>query len=400
MLLSRPLDHYEKPSISNEVLNTVQLGIKVSKPSLIPKIIDNFSKFCIGLHTYCKNNKIEVTKQDILVHKIPKTIKNPKIAADWFYQKFKLNVNKSLCNIACNDDIAVFNSSHICCDGANLKYILDHCLDDDVEESIFVPSSVYQIFNREIENSKTNIVIPQSPTVYKWKNPLQDQVETQAQYITRVIPSKKLISYSRPANRLVGLTESLWISDILAASVYNGNFESAGSITITDLRQFTKSSRYLNGSYYSAFPVIAKDVTENTKLKDLAKILRANYIDGIQSGAQFRSFNDSKMPWQNNFEVGPLILSNVGPVKAKFPIIDFWMQQRMGSKPAACDMCLFSYSKIINGANDVVIQKRFAPHRISKADVERIVNQICFSLTELNSEFTIKEAMKQIENIK
>lgn len=123
MIKAPKLTDFEKIFISSN--ERCQFSLKVSKPSLIPKIIHNLEQYILGFHLKLDDLNLVYHNDTIEVHSIPKSVKNVKDACNFMDYGDKFAI------ICANDDTVAISVSHLICDGGFFINIYDKLLFDE-----------------------------------------------------------------------------------------------------------------------------------------------------------------------------------------------------------------------------------------------------------------------------
>ncbi|OHT06002.1 hypothetical protein TRFO_26074 [Tritrichomonas foetus] len=415
-MIRRPLSSFEKSfATSNE---SVILGIQLSHPKHVPKVIQNFQKSLMSLHLRIENDDI-VFKKDLNIVKMPNYIKNAYDAAEYMSDNNQfMQLSKSLGTIGVKDDLICVSAAHLCTDGKSLATALEHCMDDisgNEEIKPVFPVSVETLFSDFIKDhtkDKESEIFKKHSTLVPRKNYYPEDF---AKYMTNryfmtEIPLPELKCFDPNTKSLHHLTEYLWLSVILPAAVIGDSKDKLGCTSCVNLRPFiTKemmqkyvpdNNEFSIGNCFTSPTVFADNVDQDQTIGNLMKQLRSNFKNSLRNG-QLQSavkvliegfpFLSNDVIFHQN--------SNVGTMKAPKEVVDLHINNRIRSTSFQVLACLISYGKKSFGKDVMVPRFHYAPTTGSDLDYKKIYESAKFILKEVTANMTLRETYKQIQNV-
>lgn len=401
IVASRALTRFEKYFLAS--LETCQLVLEFENPKIVTEVVDRFKGAVIGLHLKHDMENLYAIKGDVPVHELPASLKTPSDCAKWCVDNMNPFCDGTLAAIACNENRVALNSNHCVADGGFLHYLLDHALDANIGDHPVLPASIDEIFKNELNNGhevdgELSLVSRISTERHDSPNFVQN-----ASYTNFEIPASSLQAYDKKSGKVKALTEYLWMTLTLAASALQNKFTSLGVSTCVDIRKLIKSQYdpLSTANFFTGLNVIAKGVSLNQTLGDFQKSLRKDFLEKLNSDFLMNSIktdfkhgyeieDEDKPPMENTIQV-----TNVGPLKFKRPITDFWVQQHMVCNSAAGNICLLSFSKVNEKINNVVCRLRYSPTAISEETAQMLTDCVKYGIQNFPLSMTAQEAFDE-----
>lgn len=125
---SRQINQLE--SYFNVTKENLQFAVEVSKPNLVPRIIQNIQNFNLGLHLKLDGLNFVWKNDPVYINTLPTSIKSTREACE-FIDSIPYDYHDIFSVIAANDKFISVSVSHMVCDGGFFKYIFGKLLDDD-----------------------------------------------------------------------------------------------------------------------------------------------------------------------------------------------------------------------------------------------------------------------------
>ena len=149
MIKARKITDYEKIYISTN--ERCQFALKVSKPSLIPKLIRNLEHYILGFHLKLDDLNLVYHNDPIEIHSIPKSIKSTKDVCD-FMDSINYDYREKFAIIGANDDTVAISVSHLICDGGFFINIFDKLLlDEPCKMKSYFPIQPMKLFQKSFQ---------------------------------------------------------------------------------------------------------------------------------------------------------------------------------------------------------------------------------------------------------
>lgn len=388
---------------NNEVM---EFAVRVNNSKAIPKIINNIVKSTIGFRLKIEGENLVLHHDKFDVQKIPNNINDPYNACLYGKTHFSPVFSKSLATIAANDNIVSVCASHSIADGAFFKNLLPKIYDDGIEMVDNLPVAPYNLFIDEasrFDSVKPLVDISRLTQIPKsFSVPDNDPSLKYRRDIVDEIPINELKCYGKSKNRVVGLTDSLWLSVALSAAstCVSNEPPKVGCLTCVDMRQFMKPQQKTNraSNCFSIINVLVDNINRNMKIGEAKRSIRQNFNNIIKSNKIFSVVK----AWYDNFDdikgIAPII-SNIGPMHFYSPIDDFYIMQSYKSKPGEGIMDFISFSKVGNGKNIVNNRFQYSPTGLSDELAHKIFKSINYFLRYIPDHATIQEAVNELSKI-
>ncbi|EAY01315.1 hypothetical protein TVAG_407440 [Trichomonas vaginalis G3] len=258
-----------KPNVN--VIGVWRCNSKNDRDAVLDKLCKSFA----GLHTHYDNGDFVFQKRDVPVFKIPDEIKNLVDIAKYVDLHCTRKPTTALASIAVAEDAVAIVGSHSVLDGGSLSYFNKLLAENrDIPEIGLNPNTL-EPFMEKIKAA--NYYLPSRPcdeSAVRYASKDGPRLTTNPYIITMYENLKKndFKIYNQKDDKLHGFTESLFASQILSMSAFNGKFGKSGMWKVFGTRPYAeKNYKLTQGQYYSNFNVIPENVTENDTLQTLMK---------------------------------------------------------------------------------------------------------------------------------
>ena len=386
MSLARPLSPFEYFFVTGT--HCVQLAAVLESKEACDYLVEKLKKNVLGLRVKTDyRHLIALKNPEIKVHKLPDFFPSLEHACIWTWQNTTPDIRECMGSIAANDRTVVLNLNHTCGDGGYLKMIIDRAFGDLPDLDVDLPDAGESLFEKQIANAKSGykFVLEDDQLTHIFPHrTMEHPPHTPAHYITFSSDAKRLSCYDPKTKKCNGLTETLWISEMLAACAFNGKVGPFGTSTCVDLRpHMGKPATWVNCNTFSNITVQCPPITPDQTLGDMQKLTRKDFSEKLKAGVIFdylKGIREYQIDRMGKIAPPPGIgieVTNVGPVMLKRPVTDIWMQQTMKSTWTEGTMSLLSYSIMDEtGRNDVVTRLRFSPTSVRRERAEQISKAI------------------------
>lgn len=385
--------------------SVIEFVVSLEKSDYIPKVINNLIKAISGFRIKEKNGFLELHNDPINIIKLPKNVDNPFDAVLYSEKYCSPNPKKALASIAANDSCVSVVTSHSITDGGFYRRLIQHLLDDHIKQVNVIPSTVNELFKKELDKIKLNKNDPNNLEFVTKNNfsypSLNIPRDTFRINISNSIDIKDLQCYNKTNKKVIGLTESLILAIALSMSAMNNKNEplKIGCQNCVDLRKYMNPediNEYV-GSNYSIVDVVMKNVKGSYSLREAGKILRKDLNKKIEKDMIMKSIKGFGSAQSQPKLVA--CLSNVGQFKFNSPIKDMYIQQSMFSKGFEVEIALSCFSKIGNGMNTIETNLKYPQSVVSEKDASKINKSIKYILTQVSPDSTIDETISKIRKI-
>ncbi|KAH0787967.1 hypothetical protein GPJ56_008123 [Histomonas meleagridis] len=389
--------------LAPEFLN---LAIKFKDSKYVEKSVRNFQKLFVGLRTKVENGYF-VKTSEAPVLKLPSYIQDCQSACDWITNNHLPKIHKNMATLAANDHITVISSSHSLSDGGYCIRAMEHSLDDDIHVTGF-PMSIATAFSRELSSAEKN---KPNPFPYKScshfiKNPFDPHLAPKgikSINILDTISANELKCYDSIKKRPKNLTETLMAALSISFNAYGDRPNSPlGLPVIIDLRRFTKSHVDWRYGNCVAHPNMGITQHSNSTLNEILKMfkdeIKRNQTDGI-----FYAVNHNPYPGEPYHIY--CSLSNIGPIKVKSPIIDFYIHSQsdeskefhLNGAASGSSFCLISFSKVFDNRNIIYNQWRYQPALMNRKAFEVLRNSVTYFMKNIPMDAKFNDVYKEIK---
>lgn len=411
MIKARKLTDFEKIFItSNE---RCQFALKVSKPSLIPKLIRNLEQYILGFHLKLDGINLVYHNDPIEVHSIPKSVKSVKDACN-FMDSVNYDYRDKFAIIGANDDTVAISVSHLICDGGFFVNIYDKLLlDEPIKMKSIFPITTNETFPEELSKVESKDIVEHQNwfkklTALKYSdNYLELQKKfgdnVKCKYYPVEIPVKDTQFYKAKGLKLTDLYMTSFALSIMSL---NGQLHSNFGISnCIDLRQYLPpSKREISNTQNTAeFGVLANNVDFKMSIRDLAKMFRSDLAmkmnDGKTPLTSYKSLHDVGLAYDVEKTCFPE-LSNIGRFRVDDTfsslINDMWIQQTMNTKFAEIIIGIVAFSKDKFGENTIVTRLQQPVTVVNDRDADVLMKSFVHMMKEVPVDVSIQEAYDEL----
>lgn len=398
----RPLEFIERDFVTPGSSEFVQLAIKFTDSSLVPKVVDNFKKIFYGQRLKVLDKTYYKTTGTFIA-RLPTPINDCKEACKWIFENHRRPVSETLTTIAANDNIVVVNSNHTAADSSFLIRAMDHCLDEDVCPLAEVPYVMSKAYKKQLDKAKASNVklYPYHDCThftYDPKDPELTKKGTGVSYIQDEFPVEKLVCYDSKKKRPINLSAVEFSSISLACSAFNEKLPNNFALPfVIDLKRFLEDPSKVDWSYNNhvcstnLFYNIQPNITLNDANKLFTKSLKEQELDGSY-------YASTQAPYhfiENNNIYGNL--SNIGPIKFKKPVADFYIKSTNDGVGVDNQVCIITYSKVNETSNILTNQLRYTTSTVTHKAANIFYDSYKYILTTIPLDTKLSEAFKAVK---
>lgn len=407
--LSKKLTNFEKMFL--DLNERCQLAFEVSKPDLIPKIINNVKNHLLGFHYKLEGSNIIYHNNPINVYSIPQTIKTARDACN-FIDSIKYDVKDIFSAIAANDKMVAISAHHMLCDGGLLLEAFDNLLvNEPCQLKSKIPLTVCDMFPNELSNvsdddiKKVNYSMD-NVTKLQWSKNYEELrkipgIELKCNHIDEETPAKEF-QFQRSKINLTDLYMSSYLISILSL---NGQIDSYYGLTIPfNMRKFLPKGEinFSNTQNTTELIINAFNVSPKLTVRQLSNILRQDLATKMNDKSPFsayRCFLDDSLVFNHKFCCYPE-LSNLGQFKSdRFNyselITDLWIQTT-STHPS--DECIFmlTFSKMKNGERVFCSRLRQPCSSINDIDAKLLMKSFLRMMKDVPVDVSIQDAFDDL----
>jgi hypothetical protein len=399
----RALEGIEHAFVKPFAPEFVQLALKFSAPSVIPKVLNNFRKFFkIGLATKAVDGAFYAHNIPPNIERVPGWIIDCESACSWIVDNHTPPVSEGLCKIAANNELVVVNANHTVADGGYLKRVIANCLSDNVEEPALFPFAMKQTYQKEIEKSLQipPIWFPYNKCSSVCIDPENSQIAppgTRAFMWSFRVQANQLSCFDKARKKTLNLGGTLWVAKSLSIGTRGKSINPLGIPVIVDLRKYV-DQKLLNNACLNnvASVILSVETRPDMTLAELAERFRLDLDRHEKHMSHF--YGTTINPWDpvtpNHFYG---CSSNMGAVSLKPPLKDFYISAGTHRFDMPSQLFLGTFSRITPFRNELVLQVRFAPSSVCVKDAKIITDSILHCLTAIPMNTTLKAAHQELE---
>lgn len=354
---SRPLDESEFYFVSKEAMEFVQLSFELDSSKHVDDFVNQLKRSVAGFHARCDRKNfysIDRNLNEIPVHQIPSNLTNLTDVNQWMYQNHTPEISNHLAELAFDEHRVVLNSSHICADGGYLASLVrDIQSKNGLPTHPSIPGSIIHILDEELTRAKNNKEIELAGTdsvTYLLNQKADNNIseDCKACSIIETDDAKNLACYDSTNEKLNNLTEHMWVGLSLSICALNNKIGPIGVNTCVDFRRLVHPQSRVSNSmtnFFGVVNIVAKNFNDPTlTVSDISKQFRRHFNYIINSDAIFYNYLFPIDMHKDNTPVAHL--SNIGPIKYKYPIKDFEITLNLNQKAAQDVAQIVTYSKL------------------------------------------------------
>lgn len=361
-----------------------QLAVEV-EPGHLDRVLDKIKKSAAGL--YIKTDGKEFIRNTIdydtvTVHQIPKEVKTLSELCDWSWQEYTPAYNYALASVSADKNRIVLNSSHAISDGGFLFTLLGNLMNPSANHVFeHVTTQTGTLRGGFLKNQFDEFLKNRNELSHQWPQltdhdltyeKVQEIVHLPNLYdhrpprLIKEIKPESLSIYDAKTGKMRGLSEFLWTGYCMAINVLNGHYGPIGLETCMDFRRLIPRDQVDNtfGNAFTNFALAVKNPRPQMTIGEICADFREMFNQIRKSGWFFKEY---LTPLRFK-RAGNCIahLSNVGPVRIKAPIKDFYCQvhgYEHGLRPFI--QCT-TYSKIFNqkDLNTIIFHLRYSQNML------------------------------------
>lgn len=398
----RPLEFIEKAFVTPGSSEFVELAVKFSDPKFIPKALENFKKIFYGQKLKVINNAFYKAPGDTKVARLPSWVTDCPTACQWIYDNHHKPIEETLCTIAANDSIVVVNSNHNAADSSFLIRAMDRCLDDDVGEIPEVPYVMSKAYKEQIEEGMRT-----APEIYSYKvcthftfdttDPALMPKGTLVSYIKDEFPASQLQCYDHKKKRPVNLSAVLFTSVALACSSFEKVLPPRFALPfVIDLKRFLKDPSKVDWSYnnHVSTPNIHYEISPNITINEAYQRFLENLKQQEKDGSYFKATKMEYYSADTNKIFGNL--SNIGPIRFKKPITDFYIKSTNDGVGVDNQICLLTYSRVNETNNILTNQVRYTKSTVTQKTANIFNDMLRHIMTKIPQDTKLGDAFKEL----
>jgi hypothetical protein len=401
-MLTRRATNWE--TFDFNIRSDLGLAFQVADKSAIPQILDNLDRSVIGLHLKFADGHLTTVPSPAIRHRLPDGVRDLQRAVSWLNEHHPIEYADRVGYLAFNDSKVVLNINHSVSDGGYLKFLCERVLESPPRELPPFPAIMEEVFRDEFPFAKEPLLAGpydlELSRVFsrhtRFENP-----SPWAKFETIRFRGEELQCFNHRLKRFNDTTDYCWLGHLLACAVHSGELPTrAGFCTCVDLRPRIKKP--VDHSHLKTFSVLnaCTDFKPSMTLREIGARLRA---DMRRRESKFHDIAIMKFPAR--IPPGPplkgmgLDVTNMGPLRIKWPIVDAWASIRIGTEFAANWLTIMTFSVMGERRNDLVVRFRFANSRFGEDEALAIAKSINHFWRHIPLERTIQSAFDELREV-
>lgn len=407
---TKQLTNFEKMFL--DLNERIQIAFEVTKPDLIPRIVNNIKNHLLGFHYKLEGNKIIYHDNPISVYTIPRTVKTVRDACN-YVDSLQIDVKNTFATVAVNDKTVAISAHHMLCDGGLMAEAFENLLvEEPCKLTSRIPLTAFDVFKKEIsgvtEDKIKDVNISMDKiTRLRW-SPNYEELRKNPTNLLKCIHIDDECPFSefRQLNKM-NLTDLYMSSYLVSIVSLNEKISSDYGVNIPiNLRKFLPKNEinFTNTQNTSAIIVNALNVSPKETVRQLSEKLRKDLKTKMFNGTPFtvyKCFLDDSLVFNHKNCCYPE-LSNLGHLKSsRFNytelINDLWIQTT-STHPA--DECVFmlTFSKMKNGQKYLCSRLRQPCSAINDNDANLLMKSFLRMMKDVPVDVTIQDAVDDLRS--
>lgn len=379
---------------------TLQFGIEVSDPKLIPEFIDRIEKSLITCYYSLDGGYAAKLPRPVDAIKMPPT-KNVQEACDWVGNNY-LPYSKTSTTIAANDHHIALSVCHVISDGGLFTRLLTKIQNQNVTKinTDHFPMMMQQTFEDEIKMLDPNFKyfnIEQLTRYKSDKNLLKDDCSRYSRANTFKESIENLIIYDPKTKRLRGMTEHMWTGLTLSICALKNKLGPIGCATCVDLRDSKHDSPEMASEFSILWP--CAPVSPYQTVGELGNLLRNDFNLKRGRGDAFATWTGIDKGFNAPHDDAVAEISLLNPVHYKKPITDAWIQILQGDDYRSRSISLLgqSYVNDDTGSNVFIGRLRSPQSQVNDLDALKISEGLHHFLLSIPKSCSVIDAFQELK---
>jgi hypothetical protein len=318
---------------TNEI---IQYAVELSTPRHADAFIDFVTKSVSACHLRSDGVNLIYDSTPLSVTAIPPSLHSARDASIWAGTSNLPVFSHRLATIAARDTLVVLSVTHSLADGVSFLHLTRRFLSGEIERAPTFPISLDDRLKNELTgpiDANQHISDVSRLSTLLWSDTIEpnlpDDVRCEYQFVE--LPPNAFQCYDSMKNKLIGFTDALWRSSVLACAAMNPIQRNFGTSTCVNMRTFINDTSI--GNIFSPLCVIADQVSDQTTIGELEKRLRSDFTKKIKQKAYLSSLKATLNGYQFPATRTALTdVSNVEIFQIEYPLVDLWIQQTMKSR--------------------------------------------------------------------
>jgi hypothetical protein len=398
-MLRRPMTSWESRDFRFH--NNVALAFQLADKSAVSHVLDKLDRSVIGLHLKSDDGCYVHVPSPAIQYRIPNQIRDLQRAVAWVNEHHPNDPTHRLGVLASNDSKVVLNLSHSVSDGGYFKFLTEHLFEPAPPHLPPLPPTLEQIFEEEYSQAR-HIDIHGLNCISSHHSSLEGN-SLWCKYETLRFRGDEVQCFRRTLNRFTDVTDYVWMALLLASAVHTGALpDFAGIGTCVDLRARLKKS--LSGydalKFFSVLhpqTVISPSFTLREVGRRLREDMRRREMELEDIATMKFADKLSAVSTSKGIALG---ISNVGPLRIKWPIVDAWASVRVQSSFSASFLTVLSFSVIGEKKNDLVVRLRFADSKLGDDEAFEMAKSMGYVLRNILLDRTLQSAFDELTEVK
>jgi hypothetical protein len=400
-MISRRISPYEKWFLdTNEI---IQYAVDLVTPSHTDLFVDFLLKSVAACHLRIDGMNFIHEKAPLPIGRIPDSVQSARDAAIWAGVSYLPDFSQRLATIAVRENRVVVSVSHMCSDGVSFLDLTNDFQRGVIEKVPILPIALDDVLREELAKPldvSRHLLDSGSLSSVGWSDVteagLPDDVRCRYDFVE--LPLSAFQCFDKGKKKLVGFSDALWRSAVLACAAMNPANSYLGCTTCVNLRPFLKARAF--GNLFAPLCVVGNGLSNYARVADLDRSLRADFTEKMNGKAFLNTLKSSlDGMYAGTTRSAAIDVSNVGTFNITHPITDVWIQQTMRSRSIEGSFGLLTFAVAGNRPTNVVVRLQSSPTVINSKDAARTFRGILHSLQHIGPEATVRDAVKEIREI-
>jgi hypothetical protein len=398
-MLRRRLNLYEQADFAH--LCDLSLAFEFANRSAVSQALDNLDRSVLPLHLRHENGDLISVPSPAPRYPLPTQIHDLTTATNWVHNHHPINYNQRLANLAFNDSKVVLNMSHGFSDGGYLKFLTEHLFDSNPVSLPSLPPRIEDLLSSEFAVAPTeSFYWTYDPELIRFST-RHSNLGNGSEFIqfkTLRFRAPELPSFNQKVGKLKDTTDCIWMALLLSSAVVGGSLpEWAAFCNCADLRRRLQKPDLSILKFYGHLNARTKLGRELT-LREVGRRLREDMMqrfDGFEEIGRIKY--GEKRPQRSPFPGVILEVSNVGPIRIKWPIVDVWAGLRVRSELPGDSLSIMAYSIVGEKKNDLVLILRYSDAKVGEDEIVEIAKLVEYMMKKMSLDRTVQSAFDELK---
>jgi hypothetical protein len=381
------------------------LAFQVADKSAVPHILDNLDRSVIGLHLKFTDGDFVTVPSPSHRYRIPDDIRDLHRTTYWLNDHHPINYSDRLGYLAFNDSKVILNLNHSVSDGGYLKFLTSRLFETPPTTLPSFPATMEELFHEEFERAE-DIAVPLTYDLDLTRTSSHHQRlngrSSWGKYETLRFRGKDLPFFDRRLKKFRDTTDYCWLGLTLACAIHDAALPShAGIATCVDLRPRLKRQA-VGYSHLKTFSVLdaRTPLIPSMTLREAGRKLRTDMRRRESELEDMARMKFCEKPFTDPpLSTLGLEITNMGPIKIKWPIVDAWASLRIAPVFGANSLAIMAFSVMGEKKSDLVVRLRFTDSLFGEDEAFAMAQTINHFMRYVPLDRTVQSAFDELRDV-